>query len=104
MSFWTIPSDDALFSLSIMPTLEAGDVVVLWRAGTPSFGELVRCPDPEMQGKYVVGRILGEQGDKITAELGTVSINDKLIASLRACKQYKLSVCLLYTSPSPRDS
>jgi signal peptidase I len=92
LSFWTIPGDDALFSLSIMPTLEAGDVVVLWRAGIPSFGELVRCSDPEAPGQYVVGRLLGEQGDKIVAELGTVTINEKMISSVRGCKPGSLSV------------
>lgn len=92
LRFWTIPGDDALFSLSIMPTLEAGDLVVLWRVGIPSFGELVRCDDPEVAGQYVVGRLLGEQGDKIVAELGNVTINDKLISSLRGCKPGKLSV------------
>jgi signal peptidase I len=92
LSFWTIPSDDGLLSLSIMPTLEGGDLVVLWRVGIPSFGELVRCPDPETPGKYVVGRLLGEQGDRIVAELGTVTVNEKVISSLRACKPKNLTV------------
>jgi len=87
LSFWTIPNDDPLLSLSIMPTLEAGDVVAIWRVGTPSFGELVRCPDPEAQGKYVVGRLLGEQGDRIEADLGKVTINEKPISTVRVCKQ-----------------
>jgi signal peptidase I len=92
ISFWTVPNDDALLSLSIMPTLEAGDLVVLWRVGIPTFGELVRCPDPDTPGHYVVGRLLGEQGDKIVADLGAVSVNDKLIATVRACKPSKLTV------------
>jgi signal peptidase I len=92
ISFWTVPSDDPLFSLSVMPTLEAGDLLVLWRFGTPTFGDLVRCPDPEVAGKFVAGRLLGEQGDRIVAELGTVSINEKLVSSVRACKPAALSV------------
>jgi len=92
ISFWTIPGDDALFSLSIMPTLEAGDLVVLWRVGAPGFGDLVRCPDPEVAEKHVVGRLLGEQGDKIVAEQGTVRVNEQLISSKRACQPNTLSV------------
>ena len=89
---WTMPSDDALMSVSVMPTLEAGDVLVLLRLGTPTFGELVRCPDPEAPGRYVVGRILGEPGDAIVAELGAVTVNDKLVGSRRACNPAEFSV------------
>jgi signal peptidase I len=92
LRFWTMPSDDGLLSLSVMPTLESGDVLVLWRLGTPSFGELVQCPDPEAPGRFVVGRILGEQGDKIVAELGSVTVNDKIVSSRRACNPAQLSV------------
>jgi signal peptidase I len=92
ISFWTMPGDDALLSLSVMPTLEAGDFLLLWRAGTPGFGDLVRCPDPESPGRFVVGRILGEQGDNIVAELGTISVNEKVISSRRACSPAQLSV------------
>ena len=92
MRFWTMTSDDALLSLSVMPTLEAGDVLVLWRVGTPTFGELVRCPDPEAPGRFVVGRILGEQGDRIVAEQASVTVNDKIVSSRRACNPAQLSV------------
>jgi len=43
-------------------------------------------------GRFVVGRILGEQGDRILAELGSISVNDKLIGSRRACSPADLSV------------
>jgi signal peptidase I len=89
---WTMPGDDGLLSVSVMPTLEPGDVLLLWRLGTPTFGELVRCPDPEAPERFVVGRILGEQGDKIVAEQGSVTVNDKLVGSRRACNPAKLSV------------
>src|SRR5262245_33442729 len=87
-----MPGDDALLSVSVMPTLAPGDLLVLWRLGTPSFGELVRCDDPEAPGRFVVGRILGEQGDRVVAELGSVSVNDKIIGSRRACSPAELSV------------
>ena len=92
LRLWTMTSDDALLALSVMPTLEAGDVLVLFRAGTPGFGDLVRCADPQMPGKFVVGRILGEQGDRITTELAAVAVNGKTIASKRACNPAQLIV------------
>jgi signal peptidase I len=92
LRLWTMPGDDGLLSVSVLPTLEPGDVLVLWRLGTPAFGELVRCPDPEAPGRFVVGRILGEQGDTIMAELGSVTVNDKLVSSRRACNPALLSV------------
>jgi signal peptidase I len=85
MDTWTMPNDDPLMSLSIMPTLEAGDRLVLFRIGTPGFGDVVRCPDPEAPGRFVVGRILGEQGDRVVAESGTVTVNEKYIGTRRAC-------------------
>jgi signal peptidase I len=92
IDFWTLPSDDALLSLSVLPTLEAGDKLVLLRAGTPGFGDVVRCPDPEAPGRFVVGRILGEQGDRIVAETSSVTINGKYIGTRRACAPPQLSV------------
>jgi signal peptidase I len=92
LSTWTFPSDDALLSLSVMPTLEAGDVLLLWRVGTPGFGELVRCPDPEAEGRFVVGRILGEQGDRIETDLAAVSVNNKIVGSRRVCDPAQFSV------------
>ena len=75
-----------------MPTLEAGDVLLTWRAGTPGFGEIVRCPDPEAPGRFVVGRILGEQGDNIVAEQSAITVNNKIVATRRACSPAQLSV------------
>jgi signal peptidase I len=89
---WTMPSDDGLLAVSVMPTLEPGDVLILWRLGTPSFGELVVCPDPEAPGRVVVGRILGEQGDRVVAEQASITVNGKVVGSRRACNPPQLSV------------
>jgi signal peptidase I len=92
MRIWTMPGDDGLLSVSVMPTLEPGDVLVLWRLGTPSFGELVRCPDPDVPARFVVGRILGEQGDRVVAEQTSITVNEKVIGSRRACTPAQLTV------------
>jgi signal peptidase I len=92
IEFWTMPNDDALLSLSIMPTLEAGDRLILLRIGTPGFGDVVRCPDPEVPGRFVVGRILGEQGDRIVAQTSSVTVNERYIGTRRACIPPQLTV------------
>jgi signal peptidase I len=92
MRFWTMPNDDPLLSLSVTPTLEPGDVLVLWRIGAPTFGELVRCPDPESPGRFIVGRLLGEPGDKVVADLANVTVNNRFIGSRRACNPPQLTV------------
>jgi signal peptidase I len=85
ISFWTVPSDDPLYSASVAPTLQPGDEVVLWRLGAPTFADLVRCTDPEVPGRYVVGRILGEPGDRVSGSGHAISVNRRLISSAHAC-------------------
>jgi signal peptidase I len=84
IEIWTVPSDDPLFSASVMPTLEAGDTVLLWRLGTPRFADLVRCADPQVPGRFVVGRILGEHGDYVKVE-GAVFVNGRIISAAHGC-------------------
>ncbi len=85
LDFWTIPGDDPLLSASIVPTLEAGDVVVLWRSGTPGFSDVVRCVDPEAPGRFVIGRIMAEQGDDIRVDNAHVTVNGKSISTTHVC-------------------
>jgi signal peptidase I len=85
ISFWTVPGDDPLLSASIVPTLAQGDLVVLWYRGQPGFGDLARCADPEAQGRYVVGRLMGEEGDEISVDQVLVTVNGKAISSKHSC-------------------
>lgn len=89
---WTVPGDDPLFSASIEPSLHAGDLLVLRRGGTPSFGDLVRCADPQSPGRYVVGRILGEPGDKVFADGITMRVNGRQTEVEHSCTPPKVSV------------
>ena len=95
ISFWTVPSDDTLFSASVLPTLEQGDMVVLWRLGMPGYAELVRCADPEVPGRYVVGRILGEPGDNISGTGASIWVNKRIISAAHSCATGR------YTVPHP---
>jgi len=59
---WTVP-DDPRLAASVAPTLGGGDVVLVLTRGSPGFGDLVRCKDPEDPPRFVVGRIAGLAGD-----------------------------------------
>lgn len=45
------------------PNVEPGDYLATWRGGQPHLGELVLCSDPQAPGKWMMGRVLGVEGD-----------------------------------------
>jgi signal peptidase I len=85
MKVWTIP-DDPVLGLSMAPTLNAGDTVILWTVGERAFGELVRCPDPEDPQRWVVGRIVGMSGDVIEVSQGILKVNGTRYNVSDACQ------------------
>ncbi|NUO53619.1 MAG: signal peptidase I [Polyangiaceae bacterium] len=93
---WTIPEDRAL-GASLAPSLAAGDVVLVLFRGERGFGDLVRCPDPEDPQRWVVGRIVGTQGDRVQIAGGYVTVNGKRFGSTEACVEGTLEV------PHPTD-
>jgi signal peptidase I len=93
---WTIPDDRAL-GASLAPTLAAGDVVLVLFRGERGFGDLVRCPDPEDPQRWVVGRIVGTQGDRVQIASGMLTVNGKRYDATEACPEAGLEV------PHPTD-
>jgi signal peptidase I len=89
---WVIPSDDALLSASIAPSLFPGDVVLLLTAGQPGFSDLVRCTDPDEPRRYVIGRIAGEAGDNVVIEGTNVKVNEKRAAIEHACSPHSINI------------
>ncbi len=86
MITWQVP-DDSILGLSIAPTLDRGDTIVLWTVGERGFGELVRCTDPEDPQRWVIGRVLGLAGDHvIVAPNGVVSVNGTRYNTSDACQ------------------
>ena len=53
LTVWDVPNEPRI-AAAVAPTLEGGDTVVVMTVGTPSFGELVRCKDPEDPTKFVI--------------------------------------------------
>lgn len=92
LDVWTVPGDDPVFSASVMPTLEPGDVVIMRRGGTPNFADLVRCIDPGAAGRYVVGRIFGEPGDQVYVDGHAVRINGTSVRTERGCSPSRIKV------------
>lgn len=96
---WTIPDPDqtgddkdAWTSASIAPTLRGGDTVLVLFRGTPGFGDLVRCPDPEEPGRWVIGRIVGVEGDTVEVENHILRVNNTTYTSTEACKKSTFTV------------
>jgi signal peptidase I len=82
---WTVPSDDPMESASIEPTLSAGDVVLVSRHTTVSRGNLLRCPDPQAPGRFVIARAIAPNGDHIEILDEVVTLDGKREPSPRAC-------------------
>jgi signal peptidase I len=75
--WWQVPSQsaDPELAASIAPSLEGGDWVLSWRLTRPGKGDLVVCPDPDDPSNIVMGRIVGETGDKVSIDGQDVLLN-----------------------------
>lgn len=90
--WWRIPEGDPYLAASIAPTLAAGDLVLLWRASPPHFGDLVVCPEPERPDRIVIGRVVGENGDSVSVVDADVTVNDRKPSTERACNPREFTV------------
>lgn len=88
---WTVP-DNPYTAASLAPTLGAGDFVLVTTVGEASFGELVRCPDPEDNTHFVVGRLTGLGGDRVEVKSRTLRVNGRRYDSADACTEPRISV------------
>jgi signal peptidase I len=89
---WTIPGDDPLLAASLQPTLAPGDVLVVFRYRGVDRGNVVRCPDPQAPGRFVVARAMGEGGDKLSIDHEIVDIEGHHTPSPRACDAPRATV------------
>ena len=83
--FWTVPSDDPQLGVSVQPTLQAGDELLVMRHGFPSFGQLVRCGDPDAPGRFVVGRVVGQPRDVVELFAENLTVNNHREVSPGPC-------------------
>lgn len=83
---WRVPAEDPLLAASIEPTLSAGDLVVVTRRGGAARGDLLRCPDPQAPGRFVIGRAMGSAGEHVEIRDEVVSIDNSHTPSPRRCE------------------
>ena len=88
---WTVP-DDPVLGAAVGPTLAAGDTVLVLTRGTPGFGDLVRCRDPEASDRFVVGRVAGVENDTVETEGYRLTVNSKKYDSHSACPERTFKV------------
>ncbi|WP_437589169.1 signal peptidase I [Sorangium sp. So ce1000] len=91
LDVWVVPNDPSL-GASVAPSLAPGDAVVVLTRGTPGFGELVRCPDPETPGDHIVGRIAGLPGDTVDVDHSTLDVNGQRYDPEMACAEPTITI------------
>jgi signal peptidase I len=77
--WWRVPTGDHYLTASISPSVRAGDLILLWRLTKPGFGDLVLCPEPGHPDRVVIGRIAGEEGDRLELTGANILLNDKRV-------------------------
>ncbi|HEX4515127.1 MAG TPA: signal peptidase I [Polyangiaceae bacterium] len=83
---WTVPGDDPQFAVSIEPTLSVGDLLLVSRsAGGTGDGALVRCTDPDAPARFVAGRVVGQPGDAVEFNGGSMLVNNQTPTASIAC-------------------
>ncbi|HEY6461585.1 MAG TPA: S26 family signal peptidase, partial [Polyangiaceae bacterium] len=82
---WRVPSDDPMESASIQPTLAAGDLVLVTRHSSVERGNLLRCPDPQAPGRFVIARAIAHDGESIDVTSEMVTVDRTRLPSPRAC-------------------
>ena len=89
---WTVPEDDPWLANSLEPTLGPGDTVLVLVRGTPGFGDLVRCTDPDDPNGWVVGRIVGVAGDTVEVRGASLRVNNTRYDSTEACQKSQFTI------------
>jgi signal peptidase I len=87
-----VPEDDPYLAASVAPALRAGDLVLLWRLSEPVAGSLVLCPEPKHAERVVVGRIVGEEGQKVMVSGTNVEVDGKRLPSEGGCAKQRFTV------------
>lgn len=86
--WWRVPDDDPDLYVSLAPSVEPGDWLLLWRLTPPSYGDLVLCPDPAQRDEIVVGRIAAKAGDELLVRAdGQLEVNGRRMRGERACER-----------------
>jgi signal peptidase I len=88
--FWQLPIADPYLDASVAPTLSGGDWLLLWRATSPAYGDLVLCPEPKTN-RPVIGRLIGEQSDHLKFSAAGIAVNGRSLATESKCDRFSVS-------------
>lgn len=93
-----LPTNDPFLETSVLPTLEGGDWVLLWRLTSPKLGDLAVCAEPNApptctgEGanqvcvpRYVIGRIQAVGGSRIQVEGTNITVDGTRFTSQQGC-------------------
>lgn len=86
-----VPSGDPYLEASVAPTLRGGDLIIVWRLTQPKFGDLVMCPEPDASDRIVIGRIVGDEGDKVKVVGVKLEVNGRQAETETACDPMKFT-------------
>jgi len=89
---WTVPSDDPTLGVSLAPALAPGDLVLVSRSTTGEVGPLVRCPDPDAPGRFVVARVVAKSGAVVDITAGKVRVDNHSPPTPSRCATPKVTV------------
>jgi signal peptidase I len=89
IEIWTLPPDDPLLAASVAPLLHGGDVLVVSRTSAIERGQLVRCTDPEAQGRFVVARAMAHSGETVEILQEFVAVDRRRTPSPHGCDSVK---------------
>jgi len=92
LEVWRVPTDDPMLAASVEPTLSAGDLMLVWRGDSFARGNLLRCPDPQAPGRYVIARAMGAPGDHVEIHGEVVTLDGRRPPSPRACDQLRYAM------------
>jgi hypothetical protein len=90
--WWRVPEGDPYLEASIAPTLRGGDLVLLWRLTPPALGALVICPEPKHPERLTIGRLVGEERDRVLVEASRVVVDGRAFPTEGDCADSRFKV------------
>jgi signal peptidase I len=89
---WVVPTDDVRLGPAIAPNLKEGDTLLISRSTGGTLGWLLRCPDPDAPGRFVLGRVIATGGQTIKIERDVVFIDGRALTLPTSCSQENWTV------------
>lgn len=85
LRWWKVPEGDPWLEASVAPSLRGGDWIIAWRLTEPSLGSLVLCPEPKHTERLTIGRLIGDERDRVRVEGTRITINGRGFRTEGSC-------------------